>query len=336
MSESIHPNKGPFLRQLEAEDRFIGYYVLRSKKLEPFRDPSRGYFLTLILSDKSGQMVAHVWEGAEEVYDSLQRYEVVKVDGEVETYRNRLQIRILRVRPATSNEYDLQDMLPSTKKNVDSLLEQLSFFIEGITNPHLRALVGIFFNDPLFLNRFSQAPASRRIHHAYLGGLLEHTTEILTIAHTIVELYPQVDVDLLVTGALLHDVGKLHEFDWEFDIDYSDEGRLLGHIVITDRMVTSAIDRLSNFPPELALRVRHMLLAHHGRYEWGSPRRPKTIEAIALHHIENLSAQINRFHLLLEDRPEGESWTEYNRLLGRYIYGGREDDLNIEEQSLAE
>lgn len=338
MSEAYHPQKGPFLRELQPDDRFIGYYALRTKTLEPFRDPARGYFLTLVLSDRSGQLIARVWEQAEETYEDLLEGEVIKLDGEVELYNERLQIRVLRVRPASPDEYDLRDLLPSSPRPPEEMLSELTIYLDQINSPYLSQLVGFFFGDPEFLRRFSQAPAAKIVHHAYLHGLLEHTLEILRIAATVLELYPQIDSDLLYTGILLHDLGKVREFDWGLDIDYTNEGRLLGHVVITDEMVSAAIQSLPDFPPELAQRLRHMLLAHHGRYEWGSPRRPKTLEAIALHQIENLSAQLNRFHLLLEKRPFDKEWTDYDRLLRRQLYGGGGDheDLSIEEQGWLE
>ncbi|MCP4387623.1 MAG: HD domain-containing protein, partial [Gammaproteobacteria bacterium] len=184
--------------------------------------------------------------------------------------------------------------------------------------------------------RYKQAPAARRIHHAYLGGLLEHTLEVLQLCNTVLDIYPKIDRSLLLTGALLHDIGKLREYVWDFDLDYSTEGRLLGHIVMTDEMITDALAGMPEFPPELILRLRHMLLSHHGRHEWGSPRRPKTLEAIALHHIENLDAQINRFHLLIQSAPTGEPWTTYDRLLGRHLYAGDDDELTIEEKGWTE
>ncbi len=336
IEESHHPGKGVFLRQLEPEERFIGYFVLRSKTLEPFRDPTRGYYLTLVLSDRSGQSLAHVWENAEEVNQDILQGDVVKVDGEVETYLERVQVRVLRMRPATPEEYDIRDMLPSSKKNPDDLLTSIQFFIDQIDNPHLTSLVNIFYGDDRFLRQFTQAPAGRRIHHAYLHGLLEHTVEVLTLANTLIDLYPNLNADLLLCGALLHDIGKVREFEWGLDINYTDEGRLLGHVIIVEELVNQALQTLPDFPPELALQVRHMLLSHHGRYEWGSPRRPHTLEAIALHHLENLSAQVNRFQMLLETRPAGQVWTGYDRLLGRQLYAGEEDDLNIDERSWRE
>ncbi len=335
MTTPQHPEKGPFLRELQAGERFVGYYVLRSKHLEPFRDASRGNYLTLILSDRSGQMVGRVWEDAESVDSEVVEGEVLKVDGEAELYQERLQARVLRVRVAKPDEYDLRDMLPSSRRDPQEMTATLQDHIEQVEEPHLRALVDAFFADPKFLQVFTQAPAARRIHHAYLHGLLEQTVEALALAHTVIEQYPQIDASLLLAGVLLHGIGKVREFSWGMDIDYSDEGRLLGHLVIADEMVADAIRRLPDFPPELALRVRHMLLAHHGRYEWGSPRRPMTLEAIALHHIENLAAQLNRFQTILQNKPEGQEWTAYDRMLGRQLYGGDEsdDDLSIEERS---
>jgi 3'-5' exoribonuclease len=278
-------------------------------------------------------MMARVWENAEETSGGLATSEVVKMDGEVDTFLERVQVRVLRVRPADSNEYDLRDLLPTSSRDREQMLNEMRTFIDRVENPHLRSLLSFFFDDPDFIGRFTQAPAALRIHHAYMGGLLEHTIESLALTKTVIDLYPQVDPDILISAVLLHDIGKMREYTWDIDISYSDEGRLIGHIVMTDEMVTAALSNLPEFPADLALYFRHTLLAHHGRHEWGSPRRPKTLEAIALHHIENLSAQINRFHLLLEDRQPGEDWTSYDRRLHRQLYAGS-DDLNIEERGL--
>ena len=175
MKDPYHPNKGPFLRDLVSGDRIIGYYVLRSKQLEPFRDPSRGNFLTLVLSDRSGQLIARVWENAEMAYEDVLEGEIIKLDGETESYLERTQIRILRLRPADPNEYDMRDMLPSSERDPEEMLGELKTFIETIQDQHLSALVNSFFEDDDFLSLFIQAPAARRVHHAYLHGLIEHT-----------------------------------------------------------------------------------------------------------------------------------------------------------------
>jgi 3'-5' exoribonuclease len=203
---------------------------------------------------------------------------------------------------------------------------ELEQSIERISDPNLKRLVSYFFGDERFIEDFLSAPAARRVHHAYLGGLAEHTLEVLQICNTVLHIYPQLDADLLITGALLHDIGKLREYDWGPTTDFSSEGRLIGHIVIADEMVSEALSAVGDFPEELALRLRHMLLAHHGRQEWGSPREPRTLEAIALHHIENMDAQINRFNSILQSRKPGEPWTKYDRLLGRQLYAGEDEE----------
>lgn len=336
MTAPHHPHKGPFLRALRPGDHFTGFYILRSKQLEPFRDPGRGRFLTLILSDASGQMRARVWEGGEDLYGQLELRSALKVQGEVEEYLDRIQIRVFNVRTAKSREYDRRDMLPSSERSRTEMLAELQNHIEKISHPHLRPLVDHFFSNEDTISEFSRAPAARQVHHAYIGGLLEHTLELLAIGETVIQVYPQINADLLRCGILLHDIGKVREFTWETDIDYSDEGRLFGHIIIGDEMVNAAVKALDGFPTELALQLRHMLLAHHGRHEWGSPRRPQSLEAIALHSIENLGAQVNRFHLILNKVLPGEHWSAYDRLLARHLYSSPDPDLNIEERTIQE
>nr|HID12660.1 HD domain-containing protein [Anaerolineae bacterium] len=324
--------KKQFVRDLRPGDRALSFFLVRHKQLEPFRDRTRGEFLTLVLADRTGDILARVWEDGPAVAETFEQGQVVKVLGEVEEYLGRWQLIVQKIRPAKPEEYDLADMLPATERDVGEMLATVRAAMEEIENPHLRALVAYFFEDEEFVARFSRAPAARRIHHAYLGGLLEHTVEVVTLCRALLEVYPQIHRDLLLTGALLHDVGKVAEFEYETDITYSDEGRLLGHIVMSDRLVSDGIATLPDFPAELALRLRHMILSHHGRYEWGSPRRPKTLEAVALHHVENLDAQVNRFHRILASRREPEKpWTEYDTLLRRYLYAGREEELAIEE-----
>jgi 3'-5' exoribonuclease len=332
MTAPHHPNKGPFVRELKPGERITGYYVVRYKQLEPFRDRSRGHFLTLMLSDRTGNVLARVWEGAPELAETFEQGDLVKVQGDVELYLDRTQVIVLKLRRADSTEYDLRDFQPATEKSIDELLSIMQAGVEQIGNPHLNNLVRHFFDNPDFLRTFTSAPAARRVHHAYLGGLLEHTAEVLKLCDPVLELYPDIDGDLLRTGALLHDIGKVREYSWENEIEYTDEGQLVGHINISDEMVMAAIAGLEGFPSELAWRVRHMILSHHGRYEAGSPRRPQTLEAMALHQIEELDAQVNRFRGLIANRPAGESWTSFDRMLGRALYGGH-GDLEIDESS---
>ncbi len=335
--EPKHPLKGFFVANLQPGERVTAFFLVTRKQLEPFRDRTKGEFLTLVLSDRTGQILGRVWDDAPALAETFAEGDVVKVAGDVEEYLGRVQLIVHKLRPAQAEEFDLADFLPATTKAVDELLAAVRARVAGLQDPHLAALVRLFYDDPDFVARLAQAPAARRVHHAYLGGLLEHLVEVLTLCDTVLALYPRLNADLLRTGALLHDVGKLQEYSWGREIDYTDEGRLIGHVVLSDEAVCRALAQLPDFPAELRLRVRHLVLSHHGRYEWGSPRRPQTLEAIALHHIENLSAQVNRFEQLLEARRSpGEAWTDYDRLLGRQLYAGADPDLSVEETSQLE
>ena len=332
-----HPLKGVFVADAHPGDRVTAFFIVQHKQLEPFRDRTKGEFLTLILGDRTGQLLARVWEGAPDLAATFEEGDIVKVAGDVEEYLGRTQIIVQKLRQAADDEYDLADFLPATEKNVDEMLAVVQAAIDGIQNPQLATLVKHFYADPDFRAQLARAPAARRVHHAYLGGLLEHLADVLALCDTVLGLYPEISADLLRAGALLHDVGKLREYSWGRDIDYTDEGRLIGHIILSDEMVARAMDQQPDFPEELRLRVRHMLVSHHGRYEWGSPRRPMTLEALALHHVENLSAQLNRFKSLLAARREpGQAWTVYNRLLDRQLYAGSPDDLTVDESGQME
>lgn len=335
MNEPRDPRKGPWICDLQVGDKFVGHYLLREAKLETFRDPSRGRFLRLQLADRTGRIEARVWENAEDTASDLSQARVLKLEGEVEEYQGRLQVRVLRMRAAPEDEYNRADLQPATRRDVGAMMNEVERTIAGLQNPHLAALLRLFFDDAGFQSAFMTAPAATRIHQAYLGGLLEHTYETLLFSRPLVDLYPEIDRDLLTAGILLHDIGKLEEFAWDLNIEYTDRGRLIGHVVIGAEKVDQAIVSIPAFPEDLRLALHHMLLAHHGRYEWGSPRRPKTLEAVALHHLENLDGQVNRFRTLIEAaRLEGRSWTDYDRELGRSLYAGSETDLPVEESGL--
>ncbi len=321
MPEPVHPEKGPFLRDLQPGQRFVGFYLVRSRSLEPFRDATRGNFLTLVLSDASGQLIGRVWEDAETVAGEVGEGQVVKIDGEVDVYLERTQIRVVRIRPARPDEFDRRDFLPSGPRDPQQLLAELPAYRDLIAEPHLQALVDGFLADRDFMQAFAEAPASPQVHHAYLGGLLEHTLNVLQLCASLLTLYPALDASVLIAGAFLYQAGKVRELRWEMDLDYTDEGRLVGDILLSDELVAAAIRRQPDFPLELGMRLRHLIAAQNGRYDWGSPRQPQTLEAIALHQVEDLDSQVNRFATLLAARAPGESWTAYDRLLGRSLYG---------------
>jgi len=324
------------VRDLTVGHQVLGFFLVKHKELEWFRDRTRGQFLTLVLMDRTGEILARVWEEAPDLAQTFAEGDVVKIQGQVEEYRDRRQITVERLRLAQPGEYALEDFLPSTEREVGAMWRMLERAIEELKNPHLQALCRAVFGDEEFLDHFRRAPAARRVHHAYLGGLLEHVAELLVMARPLCRLYPDIDRDLLTAGILLHDIGKVRELTHEREFTYSDAGRLVGHVLLSDEMLMAHLAPLDDFPEELALRLRHMVLSHHGRYEWGSPRRPKTLEACALHYLDNLVAQVNRFQQLISRRPDRtKPWTEYDTLLRRYLYAGREE-LSVEEEGQAE
>lgn len=324
-------NKGVYVSELRPGERTTGFFLVRQKQLEPFRDRSKGEFLSLVLSDRTGQVPARVWEGAPTLAETFAVGDVIKVGGDVEEYQGRVQLIIQRLRPALPGEIDPADYRPATQRDVAAMLARIQAAVDSVRDPHLAALLHHFYADPEFMTLLRQAPASRRLHHAYLGGWLEHLTQVLALCDTVLELHPELNADLLRTGALLLSTGKLGELDWVLDIDLTDSGRLLGQMVLGDEAVATAITQLPDFPPELALRVRHMLVSHRGRYEWGAARPPMTLEAIALHQIDTLNTQIVRFRDLLAARRDREQpWTAFDRLLGRQLYAGYDDEEAVD------
>jgi len=325
--ESPANSKGVYVSDLRPGDRVTGYFVVRQKQLEPFRDRTKGEFLSLVLSDRTGQVVARVWEGASAVAETFAQDDIVKVAGDVDEYQGRTQLIVQRLRPAQPGEYDLADFVPSTQRDVEAMLAEVQAQVERVQDPHLAALVRFFYEDPEFVAKLRQAPASRRLHHAYLGGWLEHLTQVLALCEALLALHPELNADLLRAGALLLSPGSLREHTWARDIDLSDAGRLLGQVVLGDEAVSGALAQMPDFPPELALRVRHLLASHRGRYEWGAARPPMTLEAIALHHVDTLNTQVVRFRdLLANRRDQDQPWTTFDRLLGRQLYAGPEDE----------
>ncbi len=324
--ETPTTNKGVFVSDLQAGDRVTGFFLVRQKQLEPFRDRTKGEFLTIVLSDRSGQVVARVWDGASALAETFALDDIVKVAGDVEDYQGRTQLIIQRLRVAQPGETDPVDYVPATQRDVTGMLASVRAEVERLKDAYLAGLVRYFYDDPAFVAALQQAPASRRLHHAYLGGWLEHLTQVLTLSEALLALHPELNGDLLRAGALLLSAGKLREHSWTRDIELTDAGRLLGQTMLGDEAISAALLQMPDFPPELALRVRHMLASHRGRYEWGAARPPMTLEAIALHQLDTLNTQVSRFRdLLAAHRDQDQPWTNFDRLLGRQLYAGPED-----------
>ena len=317
------PCKGPWVADLAPGMEFVGFYVARNPRLVAFRDPGRGKYLRMQLLDRTGLIDARLWDGAEEAFEEVKEGGPVKVAGVVETFREELQVNVRRMRTALDEELDIADFVRVTPRDPGTMWETVMQAVGEIEDAHLAAAVRHFYGDLDWASRFIEAPSARRIHHAYRSGFLEHIHELLVLAKPLMELYPEVNRDLLRAGILLHDIGKLEELTWGWDTDLTLEGHLVGHIVIGAQMVGRAIEAIEGFPKARATELLHLVVSHHGQLEWGSPRRPKSIEAIALHHLDNLDAQVNRIKLLTESaRANGHPWTAYDRMLGRSLYAG--------------
>ncbi len=309
------------ISSLRDQQDVVGFFVVRSRHLRQIRDRV-GQFLVIKLVDKTGEIEAKAWENAADFYYQIKENDVIKVGGYTQTYNGILEMVISRLRVAREDEYDIADFLPTTEKNVESMLSELRQIVNEVKDQHLAGLLALFFEEES-LHAFAQAPAAKRVHHAYLGGLLEHTIEVVRFCEAALQIYPWLDRDLLTAGALLHDIGKVREYDYKRSIDFSDEGRLLGHIVLGEEMVLQQASKVDGFPPDTLTRLRHMILSHHGQYEWQSPKRPKTIEACVLHLADYFSGQVAIFAQVLKKGTDTDStWTAYNKFLERSVFVG--------------
>ncbi len=292
-------------------------------------------YLALELADKSGRVDARLWDGVARYKDAFAEKDFVAVSGRAEKYRDQLQVVVNSVRRCADEEVDASDFLRVVAADRAELEGGLRLALEEVRSTHLRALLLSFLDDPDFMRRFTSAPAAKNYHHPYLGGLLEHTASTVHICRMVCDLYPDIDRDLLIAAAALHDIGKIWELDYERSIDYSDAGRFLGHLLLSDEMIRERIAALPGFPPDLAMRLRHAVLSHHGELEWGSPKRPKTLEAIVLHHVDNLDAKINSFREVVGRAAGDSSWSDMRNLFKRPLYApkamSQEMELDLEE-----
>ena len=311
-----------FIDEIEAGDQVIDFFLVRSKNLLSTRTGKP--YLDLELQDKKGFVTAKMWDGVDKVEDLFERGDIVKIKASAQEYRGQLQIKIDDIRlPAPQENMDLQDFLPSTSGDVEAMHREIIELIESIDNEYLIELLTAFWEEEDFRSNFVRSPGARGIHHAYLGGLLEHTLNVTRLADKCAGIYPELDRDLLVAMAILHDVGKMVELDAGAEIVFTREGMLMGHISIGLEMISEKIKTIIGFPEELALKCKHILLSHHGELEFGSPVVPKIPEAMVLHYIDNLDAKAKIFFQAIEDdRNTAEEFTSYHRVMGRNIYKG--------------
>jgi 3'-5' exoribonuclease len=286
--------KDIYISDLAAFDEgtiFNGFFLVLLKQQRTTK--TNKPYLNLILGDKTGQLEGRVWDISDpRIAKDFDKGDIVKVRGSASRFDERLQMKIDQLRVALPSEVDKADLLPSTSCDVAALWSQLLACVESFTNPNLKLLLNTILADPAVAEAFREAPAARQLHHAWLGGLLEHVISLLTLADRVATHYPLLDRDLLLTGVILHDIGKTHELSWDIGFDYTIEGTLLGHIQMGVEMVERAIATLPGFPDHLRTLVLHMILSHHGKLEFGSPKLPMIPEALVLNFVDDLDAKM--------------------------------------------
>lgn len=307
--------KTSFVSELNAEQNITSYFLVCEKEIRNTREGKS--YLRLELGDRTGTIEARMWDQFESAAKEFARDDVVKVQARVEIYRNRPQLALLQLRLARAEEVDLADFLPHTKEDVGKLWAQLLEHANSIADPWLQKLVAAILADPATAARYKRAPAAKVMHHAYLGGLLEHVISLCGLARHAADHYPELNRDLLLTAAILHDVGKLDELCYDRAIGYTVEGQLLGHIVMELDTVNKAMDRIEGFPARLKTVVQHLLISHHGEYEFGSPKLPMIREALVFHYLDDLDSKLAAVRAAMARESGEEEWSAHSAALGR-------------------
>ncbi len=320
IDQKMSEAKNKFVADINAGDRIDDLFVLAAKSMAHKRDGNP--FLNMTLADKSGQIKGVVWDNVLQLAAAADAGDFVRVSGSAGEYRGSLQLVIKQLVAVSADGVAPDDFLPSSNRDVTRMFQRLKTLTDSIASDDLRALMNAFWDDSELVRQFKRAPAAKMMHHAYIGGLLEHTLSMVLLADKIAGHYNGVDRDMLLVGAVLHDIGKLRELTYDHSIDYTDEGRLISHIAIGLEMLNEKINGLDNFPPERAALIKHMIVSHHGAREFGSPEPPKTIEAVLLNYIDEIDSRVNGIRQFMAGEDPNAAWTSYHRLLERHFFKG--------------
>ncbi|MBS1852270.1 MAG: HD domain-containing protein [Acidobacteria bacterium] len=297
-------------------------FVVVSKQVKPKKTGEP--YLALTLGDRSGQIEAKMWDNVEDAMGAFEQDDFIKAKALLNKYKNRFQLTIHKLRRLGDTEIDFADYLPATTKDIGELWQTLAGFVATFQDPHLKGLVEAFMADPEIAEAYRTAPAAKTLHHAYIGGLLDHVVSLFRSCDLMCRNYPQINRDLLLTGAFLHDIGKIHELTYNRSFSYSTRGQLLGHMIIELEMLQAKLVNLPGFPDELKTLIEHLIISHHGEYEFGSPKLPMFPEALMLHYLDDLDSKMEsmRAHFEREVGLEGP-WSSYNTSLGRPLLNTR-------------
>jgi len=310
--------KSPYVSELQPNSILTGIFLVQHKDI---RQKKTGEpYLSLILGDRTGEVEAKMWDNVAEVMDTFERDDFLKVRGLLQVYNNRLQVTVHKLQKQDETSVDFTDFFPASDRNPDEMYGELRSIVAGLNSVPLRALCSAIVDDPEVMPKLRIAPAAKSVHHAYLGGLLEHVLSMCGLAKLTAGHYKDIDLDLLLTGVILHDIGKIHELTYDRSFGYSTDGQLLGHIFIGLRMVDDKVRGIPDFPPRLLKLLEHMILSHHGQLDYGSPKTPVFPEAMLLHQLDALDSRMECMRgLLNKDRHVDGCWTGYNSTLDRSI-----------------
>lgn len=316
-----------YIGELTHQEAVDEVFVANDKQLRTNRNGN--LYLQIELSDRTGSITGRVWNAGEALYKSFDNGDYVRVEGTAQLFQGAMQIIASKLRKVDRTEVDEADFVPLPSAAVEKLSLRLAEILRGMADANLKTVAECFLMDEPLMAKLGMAPAGTKNHHAYHGGLLEHIVSLMELVLRVCPCYPQIDRDLLLMGAFLHDLGKIEELNYEHGLSYSDEGQLLGHLVMAVGMLDAKVAearKLSGepMPAETVLRLKHMIVSHHGEYAFGSPKLPMTLEALALSYLDNLDAKLNTFSQLMKEDPNVDSaWTTYNANLDRKLFKGK-------------
>jgi 3'-5' exoribonuclease len=311
--------KDLYLEQIRERDWVDSIFLVGEKTMAMAKNGKP--YMTLRLADRTGEVEGRVWDRVDEFSACFEKNDFIHVKAKASVYLGKMQLVVQELAQVAEQDVDLSDFLPVSQRSIDDMRTEFMSRIDSLTDPELKALMQAFASDQEFMRGYCLAPAAKAMHHVYLGGLLEHSLAVAALADDVSGRYPVVNRDLLVVAALLHDIGKIDELRYARSFDYSDEGKLIGHIVMGVEMIDRKICAIPSFSLRQKMLLKHMLLSHHGQYEYGSPKRPKTLEAVILNFVDDLDAKVNGVctHMAKEPDRKGD-WTSYHRLYDRYFF----------------
>ena len=307
-----------FIKDLQPKETVRTSFLVKSKDV--FYSKNGKPYLSILLSDSTGDLEGRVWENAEEISSTFNEGNIVAVGGKLNVFQNRHQLVIDHIIPLPNTETKVEDYLPKGNEDTDVLFEKLLNYFNSLANPWVKELGLKLLHDPEIAARYKVCPAAKTIHHAFIGGLLAHSVQLCDLVEAVLPLYPDIDRNLMIFGAAFHDFGKIFELSYQGKFGYTDEGRLVGHIAIGVVLVDRKIQEIPNFPKELEYHVKHLILSHHGKLEHGSPKRPHTLESELLHQLDHMDSRINSIQTFMKAEKNSVRWSGYHKTYDQYYF----------------